>query len=442
VRKAQTNPKHSRPLLCRRMGGVDVERRLTWITQGARALVAVGLLCLWPAAASGRAQVEDERAVELGHSLRSQRDVERWTGAVLRSKCGTKTEESAEDCRILAQSHGVEAAAMRVCLSLKTDKGMFRRCLAAVADQRFSPAAVVFCSDRQDSMGKIRCLEATAGRRLDRFQLRDCLLRKSPRSIHRCVKRTHDYVFDPEIIHHLITQSLQRAPVKQTYETQTQAQLDRWATMSRDDRMAMVQPRERAYQQQQARLESIFSDFQKSLISTYPQRGIDDSQGGFIFNFAGGANGQYQLLYCSAHEYVIIFGSPTDLNAYSGRYAMAVHDWLLEGKMQVYHAGDHYRREYGPGSHAILDSGTSKIYSTEGPTYMVEYARGRIGSALDFGVRAPARYVTRDRQNRKAQVRRCRKIAVREFFAAPRRVRARKRESKKNRRAFIRELRR
>jgi hypothetical protein len=299
---------------------------------------------------------------------------------------------------------------------------------------------VGYCSGLGSTREVTRCLENIAGRRMDPRELAACLDRRTARGVNRCIANARDYVFDPEELHFMAASVVAESPPEVKADAELQRLLANWAHLDPSAR-AQAAARESEYaRHEQARLEGMFARLQDRLLEVHPDSNIDTKRNNFVYNFAGGANGQYHILYCSPHEYVIIFGSPTDLNAYSGRYDIAIHDWLLKGLMEVYHEGDHHSESYYPGTHAYLDDGRGKIYSTTGPSYMLEYGRGRISTAWDFGVNAPAKNVTRDRTNKRSQVRRCRDIALKEVFAKPKRKRARRRKQRDTRREIEREL--
>src|SRR5512143_2269574 len=56
----------------------------------------------------------------------------------------------------------------------------------------------------------------------------------------------------------------------------------------------------------------------------------------WVFNIAAGATGIMNVLHGSLSEYLILFGTPIETEAYSGRYAIDIHDWVLSGEMRTY----------------------------------------------------------------------------------------------------------
>lgn len=117
----------------------------------------------------------------------------------------------------------------------------------------------------------------------------------------------------------------------------------------------------------------------------------------WLFNNAGGAMGQIKLLHCSLSEYILIFGTPIGTEGHSGRYATEVWDFMLEGEMWCYHAGEFERAVYKPGDAAYLGADRAKGYAVPSHAFMLEYARGPIPSMLPFGL-SDAVFSTLDRQ--------------------------------------------
>jgi len=117
----------------------------------------------------------------------------------------------------------------------------------------------------------------------------------------------------------------------------------------------------------------------------------------WLFNNAGGAMGQMKLLHCSLSEYILIFGTPIGTEGHSGRYATEVYDFMLDGEMWCYHAGELQRAVYAPGDAAYLGADRAKGYSVPSHALMLEYARGPIPTMLPFGL-ADTVFSTLDRR--------------------------------------------
>jgi len=123
---------------------------------------------------------------------------------------------------------------------------------------------------------------------------------------------------------------------------------------------------------------------ESGLAARYPKHISRDVP--WMFNNAGGAMGQIKLLHCSLSEYILIFGTPIGTEGHSGRYATDVYDFMLDGEMWCYFAGEFSRTVYKPGDLAYLGPDKAKGYSIPSHGYMLEYARGIIPSMLPFGL--------------------------------------------------------
>lgn len=106
----------------------------------------------------------------------------------------------------------------------------------------------------------------------------------------------------------------------------------------------------------------------------------------WLFNNAGGAMGQIKLLHCSLSEYILIFGTPSGTEGHSGRYATEVFDFMLDGEMWCFHAGEFERTIFRAGDLAYLGTDRAKGYAVPSHVLMLEYARGPIPTMLPFGL--------------------------------------------------------
>ena len=107
----------------------------------------------------------------------------------------------------------------------------------------------------------------------------------------------------------------------------------------------------------------------------------------WIFNCAGGAVGVMKLLYGSLSEYLHLFGTPIGTEGFSGRYRIAVYDFVLAGEMWTYtddRVGE--RIVTRPGERALLRPHQVKGYKLPEGGWMLEYGRGPIPTALPFGL--------------------------------------------------------
>lgn len=117
----------------------------------------------------------------------------------------------------------------------------------------------------------------------------------------------------------------------------------------------------------------------------------------WLFNNAGGAMGQIKLLHCSLTEYILVFGTPTGTEGHSGRYTTEIYDFMLEGEMWCFHAGEFDRTVFKPGDVAYLGADRAKGYAVPSSALMLEYARGAIPTMLPFGL-ADTVFSTLDRR--------------------------------------------
>jgi hypothetical protein len=140
--------------------------------------------------------------------------------------------------------------------------------------------------------------------------------------------------------------------------------------------------------------EAMFSGVAEELKRRFPKN--INLNNPWIFNNAGGAMGQMKLLHCSITEYILIFGTPIGTEGHSGRYATEVYDFMLDGEMWCYHAGEFDRAVYKPGDAAFLGADRAKGYAVPSHAWMLEYSRGPIPSMVPFGL-ADTLFSTLDR---------------------------------------------
>jgi hypothetical protein len=69
------------------------------------------------------------------------------------------------------------------------------------------------------------------------------------------------------------------------------------------------------------------------LAQAYPDL-IDSTPGRWVGSKAGGILGKVRFLYFSPREYVVLFGSPTGTQGFSGRYKrVEIHKFLIAGQI-------------------------------------------------------------------------------------------------------------
>jgi len=130
----------------------------------------------------------------------------------------------------------------------------------------------------------------------------------------------------------------------------------------------------------------------------------------WVWNNVGGVFARMTVLYCSFNEYIAVFGSPLVQSGFSGEYTfMDVYDVMIQGRM-VSH--DNYPTgalplTYQAGDVSLLKGGSTRYYSMDRNTYMIDYGRGSISRALWQGVIAPVLYTSHDYRSMKDQLKSC-----------------------------------
>ena len=158
---------------------------------------------------------------------------------------------------------------------------------------------------------------------------------------------------------------------------------------------------------------AVLASVEEQLAARYPRH--IERTGPWIFNNAGGAMGQIKLLHCSLSEYILIFGTPIGTEGHSGRYGTRVWDFMLDGEMWCYHAGELEKTVFKPGDLAYLGPDKAKGYACPNGVFMLEYARGVIPSMLPFGL-ADTLFSTRDNVTMRNTLWNYGKLVVRELM--------------------------
>src|SRR5262245_22657358 len=121
------------------------------------------------------------------------------------------------------------------------------------------------------------------------------------------------------------------------------------------------------------------------LVRIYPDH--IETRENWMLSLAGGVMGIMTMLHGSLSEYVLIFGTPVGSQGFSGRYCIEIHDFMLAGEMWTYTEeafAEH--RIYRAGDAAVLRRGEVKGLRIAEGTWMLEYGRGVIPSALPFAL--------------------------------------------------------
>ena len=121
-----------------------------------------------------------------------------------------------------------------------------------------------------------------------------------------------------------------------------------------------------------------------ALSERYPGQ-IDGTQP-WIFSNAGGVMVQIKVLYASASEYILLFGTPVGTGGHSGRHFVEFYDTVLDGEAWYYHEGQLTRDVYKTGDRIFVGKGESAGMYIPDHVWMIEYARGALPLSLPFGL--------------------------------------------------------
>ena len=116
---------------------------------------------------------------------------------------------------------------------------------------------------------------------------------------------------------------------------------------------------------------------------------IDPVPGRWVGSKAGGVLGKVRFLYFSPREYVVIFGSPTGTQGFSGRYKhVDVHKFLMAGRIDWYdvESDDTSAHTLLPGEHAHMERGQARGMTIHPGSWHIEYGRGAVATTLPFAM--------------------------------------------------------
>jgi hypothetical protein len=125
------------------------------------------------------------------------------------------------------------------------------------------------------------------------------------------------------------------------------------------------------------------------LADAYPGL-IDDGPGRWVGSKAGGVLGKVRFLYFSPREYLVVFGSPTGTQGFSGRYKhVDIHKFLLAGRIDSYDLESNDTTALPPllpGGHTCLDRGHARGLTIHPGSWHLEYGRGAVATTLPFAM--------------------------------------------------------
>ncbi len=164
---------------------------------------------------------------------------------------------------------------------------------------------------------------------------------------------------------------------------------------------------------------------QDALHDAWPELIEAAPAGTWWFNSVGGSLASIQVLWCSPHEYVALWGSPVPTDGFSGRYdKLDVWDVMITGRMASYAPGEHTATWYeNGGTHptSFLSRGEGRHFSLQDGAYMIDYGRGWLPSAMRVGLRLGHKHVTGDSWSRHQMIRTCRSQTLHNWFDKDRR---------------------
>src|SRR4029079_5749659 len=124
------------------------------------------------------------------------------------------------------------------------------------------------------------------------------------------------------------------------------------------------------------------------LAQAYPDL-IDRTPGRWVGSKAGGILGKVRFLYFSPREYIVIFGTPTGTQGFSGRYKhVDVHKFLIAGQIDWYdvESDDLFASTLLPGEHAQMVRGQARGMTIHPGSWHIEYGRGAVATTLPFAM--------------------------------------------------------
>lgn len=125
------------------------------------------------------------------------------------------------------------------------------------------------------------------------------------------------------------------------------------------------------------------------LAAEYPDL-IDPGPGRWVGSKAGGILGKVRFLYFSPREYIVIFGSPTGTQGFSGRYKRVdIHKFLIAGQIDSYDLESDDTAPLPallPGGRTCLAKGQARGLTIHPGSWHIEYGRGAVATTLPFAM--------------------------------------------------------
>ena len=134
--------------------------------------------------------------------------------------------------------------------------------------------------------------------------------------------------------------------------------------------------------------DAMFQAIREKLAAHYPDL-INAEARCWIGSRAGGILGKMTLLYANMNEYLIIFGTPSGSQGFSGRYNfMQIWDFFLAGETITCDLENEQviAKHNKAGDVGFLDKGQSLSCELKACSWMIEYGRGPNITALPFAL--------------------------------------------------------
>lgn len=124
------------------------------------------------------------------------------------------------------------------------------------------------------------------------------------------------------------------------------------------------------------------------LAEAYPGL-IDPTPGRWGGSRAGGILGKVRFLYFSPREYIVIFGTPTGTQGFSGRYKhVEIHKFLLAGRIDWFDVDSDTTTASTllPGDRTRTPRGQARGMTIHPGSWHIEYGRGAVVTTLPFAM--------------------------------------------------------